>query len=166
MHACIPHLLADIRAAHRNREPGVDEVRPSMSIEEVLEEVERWATGPEPEHTFGYYCGLEVGDFPQPEQLSHQDLERVCDSFRELLFSWNADISLPDALPLPLRYQFMVKTLDERFTLVKAGFITFDYCSGYAPDCPFKEYCSCLEFWNSSKSSFNRDTTQRKNALN
>lgn len=24
----------------------------------------------------------------------------------------------------------------------------FDYCSGYAPDCVFGKYCSCLDYWN------------------
>lgn len=106
-----------------------------------------------------------VDRFPPAEQLSNHDLERVCDAFRGLLFSWNADISLPDALPLPLRYQFMVKTPDERFTVVNAGFIMFDYCSGNVPDCPYKQYCPRLEFWDSSKASFKPDQPQRKDAL-
>lgn len=146
MHPYIPHLLADIRAAHRNRQPDSDEVRPSMSIEEVLEEAERWAIGPEPQHTFGYYCGLEARDFPPPEQLSRQDLEWVCNGFREMLLSWGADVSLPETLPLSLEYQFTVGTQNERFELVSYGRITFDVCTGYAPDCALKEYCPCLEF--------------------
>jgi len=87
---------------------------------------------------------LKSEDFPPAEQLSNQDLRRVCKAFRELLFTWNADISLPEALPLPLKYRFMVNTLDEGFIVVNSGFFTFDYCSGYAPECPFKEYCRCL----------------------
>jgi hypothetical protein len=121
----------------------------SATIWEELDKIERWATGPEPEHTFGYYCGLKVEDFPPAEQLSNHDLKRVCNAFRELLFLWNADISLPDALPLRLKYQFMVNTLNEGFTVVNSGSITFDYCSGYAPECPFKEYCPCLQSWKS-----------------
>jgi hypothetical protein len=44
------------------------------SIEQELEEMERWVAGPEPEHTFGYYCGLKSADFPPPAQLSKQPL--------------------------------------------------------------------------------------------
>jgi hypothetical protein len=149
MHPYIPHLLADIKAAHR-REDEYGGFAPPASIEEELEEIERWVAGPEPEHTFGYYCGLKSADFPPAEQLSNQDLRCVCKAFQELLFTWNADISLPEALPLPLKYRFMVNTLDEGFTVVNSGFMTFDYCSGYAPECPFKEYCPCLEIWNKS----------------
>jgi hypothetical protein len=26
--------------------------------------------------------------------------------------------------------------------------MSFDFCTGYAPDCVFKEYCPCREFWD------------------
>ena len=26
--------------------------------------------------------------------------------------------------------------------------MSFYFCSGYAPDCVFKEFCNCLEYWN------------------
>ncbi len=32
--------------------------------------------------------------------------------------------------------------------IVNSGSMSFDFCSGYAPDCEFKEYCPCLEIWN------------------
>jgi hypothetical protein len=32
--------------------------------------------------------------------------------------------------------------------IVNSGDMTFDFCTGYAPDCIFKEYCPCLEIWN------------------
>jgi hypothetical protein len=152
MHPYIPHLLADIKAVYRNKDYVVEEQAPT-SIEEELEEVERWVTEGEPEHSFGYYCGLNAKNFPPAEQLSDEDLTKVCDAFRQMLYSWHTDIALPDALPLPLRYQFMVGTLDEKFAVVNTGFITFDYCTGYAPDCPFKEFCPCLEFWNNKSGS-------------
>lgn len=43
----------------------------------------------------------------------------------------------------------LVKTLDEKTAIVNSGFMNIDYCSGYAPNCIFKEFCSCLEYWNS-----------------
>jgi len=32
--------------------------------------------------------------------------------------------------------------------IANSGMMSFDFCSGYAPDCIFKEYCPCQEFWN------------------
>lgn len=26
----------------------------------------------------------------------------------------------------------------------------FDFCTGYSPDCVFKEHCPCLKIWNES----------------
>jgi hypothetical protein len=149
MHPYLPHLIADIRAAHRSKTIHLTETPPA-SIEEELEEIEQWVTREVPEHTFGYYCGLETWQFPPAEQLSKKDIIQVCDAFREMLFSWNAGISLPDALPLPLQYQFTVNTLDEDFTVVNTGEIVFDFCSGDAPECPFREYCPCLKLCNDS----------------
>jgi hypothetical protein len=40
MHPCIPHLLADINAAHRTEHGEIEEKSPT-SIEEELEEIER-----------------------------------------------------------------------------------------------------------------------------
>jgi hypothetical protein len=146
MHPYIPHLLSDIREAQRRNVLHVEEEAPP-TIDEHLEAVERWIAGEEPEHTFGYYCGLERINFPHAEQLSDHDLIQVCHALQDLLSSWHAGIDLPEALPLPMKYQFMVGTLDEGFTVMNSGQVTFDYCSGYAPECSFKEYCPCLEFW-------------------
>lgn len=148
MHPYIPHLLADITAAHRDEDEIAEAASNPTSMEEYFAAVDRWMEGIEPPHTFGYYCGLESGNFPPPAQLSDKDMKQVCMAFESLLFSWDADIDLPDILPISLRYQFMIKTLTERFSLVNMGSPTFSYCNYYAPDCIFKEYCTCLEFWD------------------
>lgn len=148
MHPYLPHLLSDISAACRmDTAPAFDR---AQSIEEHLEEVEQWLAGEEPPHTFGYYCGLDAANFPPPEQLSLQDMKKVCKAFREMMFSWNLDIDLPEKLPLPIAYKMMVDTLNTKTTIVSIGTIGFDFCTGYAPDCIFKEYCPCLEIWNES----------------
>lgn len=148
MHPYIPYLIADIEAAHRVEIPyKSSEV---SDIENHLEEVERWIAGDVPHHTLGYYCGIKTIDFPPSEQLSKQGIKLVCAAFKKLLFSWNVEIHLPDELPLDLRYRFMIKTLDEKFFPMSSGFIHFDFCTGYAPDCVLKEYCPCLEIWNNT----------------
>jgi hypothetical protein len=146
MHPYLPHLLSDIKAAHRTILPE-NSIR-EISFEEEMEEIEKW-TEAEPAHTFGYYCGLEPVNFPPSKQLCKKDMACVCKAFRQMMFSWNLTISFPKKFPIPLQYLFLVKTLDEKTAIVNSGFMNIDYCSGYAPDCVFKEFCSCLEYWNS-----------------
>jgi hypothetical protein len=113
-----------------------------------LEEVDRWIEGEEPAHTFGYYCGLEPINFPPPEQLADAEMKQVITAFGQMMFSWNLSIDLPEALPLPIAYKMTVDTLDTKTSIVNSGMMGFDFCTGYAPDCVFKEYCPCREFWD------------------
>jgi hypothetical protein len=145
MHPYIPYLLNDIAAAHRTGPPEPDYPK---TIEEELEEIERWVEGEESPHTFSYYCGLETVNFPPPEQLTHEEIKQVLTAFGHMMFSWNLDIDLPEALPLPIAYKMTVDTLNSKTAIVNSGMMSFDFCTGYAPDCVFKEYCPCREFWD------------------
>lgn len=160
MHPYIPHLLADIITAHRNEDEIAEAASNPQSMEEYFAAVDRWMAGEEPPHTFGYYCGLESCNFPPPGQLTGKDMKQVCKAFVSLLFSWDADIDLPDKLPVSLRYQFMINTLNEKFSLVNMGSPTFSYCQYYAPDCVFKEYCTCLEFWDDLDDDMSTDLSE------
>ncbi|MES2773353.1 MAG: hypothetical protein V4722_04170 [Bacteroidota bacterium] len=146
MHPYLPHLLGDIAAAERSEQPD-NPVHPK-SFEEEMEEVENWVAGEEAPHTFGYWCGLKAEDFVPAEQLTDKEMRQLCKAMEHLMFTWNLDISLPEKLPTHLRYRFIVNTLNEKTFIPASGFMGFDYCSGYAPDCVFKEYCACLEYWN------------------
>jgi len=148
MHPYIPHLLADIAAAHRLQTEILPAVSSRQAFEEEMEEIERWIAGEEAPHTFGYWCGLEASGFPPPEQLSNQDMLTVCKAFDYMLYSWNLSIDLPEKLPDYLQYRFRVNTLNEKTAIVNSGMMHFDYCTGYAPDCVFKAYCPYLEIWN------------------
>ena len=76
------------------------------------------------------------------------------------MFSWNLDADFPKTLPPALYYNFLINTLNEKTTIPNSGFMTFDYCSGYAPDCVFKEYCPCLKFWNEEEPGISTNTNQ------
>ncbi len=146
MHPYIPHLLADIAVAHRTEMPAAS--MPPMSFEEEMEEIEKWVAGEEPDHTFGYYCGLNAVDFPPAEQFTEGEMKLVLKAFNRMMFSWNLDISLPDTLPVALAYKMTIDTLNSKTHIVNSGMMGFDFCTGYAPECIFKEYCPCLEIWN------------------
>jgi hypothetical protein len=55
---------------------------------------------------------------------------------------------LPKKLPMPIAYRMMIGTLDTKTQIVDEGNLGFNFCTGDAPDCIFKEFCPCLEFWN------------------
>lgn len=147
MHPYLPHLLHDIAAAHRIEQPG--EIPLAKSFEEEMEDIERWVEGEKDEHTFGYYCGLQTENFPPPEQLTLEEIEMVNTVFRRMMFTWNHDADFPKALPPETTYSMLINTLNERTFIPQDGFVGFDYCTGYAPDCVFKKYCPCLKSWNS-----------------
>ncbi|MEO6720816.1 MAG: hypothetical protein ABIN67_10625, partial [Ferruginibacter sp.] len=142
----LAHLLADIIAAHRTEIPLEDERAPSF--EEHITEVENWLEGKEPVHSFGYYCGLDAINFPPPEQLNDDEIKEVLKAFTQMMFTWNLDIHLPEELPLAIAYTMTVDTLNSKTDVVNSGTMGFDFCTGYAPDCVFKEYCPCLKIWN------------------
>lgn len=146
MHPYIPHLLDDIAKAHRT---DIPEPAPPQTFEQHIEEVERYLEGIEPDHNFGYYCGLLPENFTPPEQLSIKDVKLVNKAFDDMMFSWNMSMDLPKKMRAKLAYTFIVDCLNEKVDIVTSGFITIDFCTGYAPDCKLKEYCHCLEFWNS-----------------
>lgn len=148
MHPYIPHLLEDIANAHRTEIP---EPEPPKSFEEEMEAIERWCEGDdeEPAHNFSYYCSLLPENFPPASQLSNEEILLVNEAFRKMMFSWNMEIGLPETMPAAIQYTYIVDTLNEKVTIVNSGFMSFDFCTGYAPDCKLKEYCSCLEIWNS-----------------
>ncbi len=148
MHPYLTHLLADIKAAHREEIPY--EPSPPVSFEEEMEEIENWLEGDEALHSFGYYCGLESVNFPPAEQLTDAEMQTVLTAFKQLMFTWNQGIDLPGNLPVAIAYKMTVDTLDAKTSIVNSGFMSFDFCSGYAPDCVFKEYCPCLEIWNTT----------------
>ncbi len=146
MHPYLPHLLSDIAAACREEIPE-KEVRP-QTIEEHFEEIERWVEGEEPEHTFGYYCGMNAENFPPAVQLTYDEMIIIRKAFEQMMFTWNHGISLPETLPVAFAYKMMVDSLNMKTNIVNSGCMSFDFCSGYAPDCVFKKYCPCLEIWN------------------
>lgn len=150
MHPYLPHLLADIESAHRIKTSEVPEPL-EISFEEHMEQVERYASGPEPDYTFSFYCGLKAEQFPPPEQLTGDDMKLVCEAFRTMMLTWNLDAAFPERLPIERAYSLLVGTLNENTMIVDMGCIYFDYCTGYAPDCVLKEYCRCLEYWESDK---------------
>ena len=148
MHPYIPHLLADIAAAHRTAFP---EEETEQTIEAHFEAIDRWVSSEEPEHTFGYYCGLKSENFPPADQLSDEEMKIIRKAFENMMYTWNHGMDLPESLPAAFAYKMIVDSLNMKTNIVGSGSMSFDFCTGYAPDCIFKEYCPCLKIWNEEK---------------
>jgi hypothetical protein len=88
MHPYLPHLLQDIRKAHRNiPSPGATEAPGTDEHDGHLREIDHWISG-DAEHTLGYYCGLRPEDFPPGLQFAEGEIQRVCQAFEKMLVSW------------------------------------------------------------------------------
>lgn len=153
MHPYLHHLLQDIAAAHRTEAPPY---QPPHSFEEEMEDIERWCAGQDASYTFGEHCGLKAEDFPPPSQLTPNEMQLVCKAFRKMMFTYNLDDSFPPTLPPAFDYELLVDTLNEKTFIPLSGFASFNYCSGYAPDCKFKEYCPCWDVWMEQQDKGNR----------
>lgn len=147
MHPYIKHLLHDITNAKRCEEDSCN-FPPPKSFEEEMLEIEKYISG-DAEHSLSYYTGLKKEDFPPSEQLSEKDIKITLKAFDEMLETWNATIDYPEKMPCTDRYDFLrSNVLEEGFTPIKHGFIHFDFCTGYAPDCAWGKYCHCRDVWN------------------
>ena len=147
MHPYLKHILEDIANAHCTDLPIESAYK--KSFEEETDDIEKWVKGDLNEHTFGYYCGLQPEQFLPVEQLATEEIKLVNEAFKRMMFTYNHDITLPEHLPGKTVYSMLVNTLNEKTFIPKDGFVSFDNCSGYPPDCIFKEHCSCLNIWNS-----------------
>lgn len=148
MHPYIPYLLSDIAGAHRTEIP---EGTSHETMEQYFEEINKWVSGDEPQHSFGYYCGLKTEDFPPSEQLSDEEMILIREAFEKMMFTWNHGIDLPEKLPVAFAYRMIVDALNMKSSIVNNGQMIFDFCSGYAPGCGFKEFCPCLEHWKNTE---------------
>lgn len=143
MEAYITHLLSDILEAKRPEQPSLTYVYPEM-IEDYAEEVDRWPES-DPVYTFGYYCGLSPEQFPPAHLLSSLQMEKLCDAFSRMMFTWNLDTDIPDDVPVSKRYELLVSTLNIK-TDINSSLTTFELCSDDPPSCPMGEYCTCKDF--------------------
>jgi hypothetical protein len=139
MHPYIPHLLEDIAAAHGTEQPPES---PANSLQNIIEELHRFD---EAQYTLGYYCGLDAGNFPPPEQLLKKDMKLVCIALKKMMLSWNLKCHLPKRLPPDRAYTLLITMLDEPIDPLLQGMIEFNFCSTDPSDCLLKEYCTCKD---------------------
>jgi hypothetical protein len=72
-------------------------------------------------------------------------------AFQEFLETWHIQYHFPEHVPTSISYPLMVSLLNKEAWYLPGGYICYDFCTGYAPECDLKEYCPCLRIWESEK---------------
>ena len=147
MERYIQQLVEDIQNAHRQLTK--EETEKVETFEQHIEEVERFLEGAEDliQQNFGYHCNLHKEQFPPPERLTSEQMNKVCEAFDQLLFTWNIHADFPDNLPIEMAYETLVSVLDRKFIIPISGFVGLEFCDYVPEECIFKEYCTCKELF-------------------
>lgn len=158
MESYIKYLLEDIAGAVREETAtaGAIENWSHDSFEEYIEDVERYLDC-NPSHPFSYFCGLGKEQFPPADQLNSLQMERICNAFERMLYSWNLDAELPDQLPVNRKYELMVSILDEKVEVIDQGITTIEFCNYDPPSCPFEGHCTCKDLYDTQDENYDID---------
>lgn len=144
MHPYIKHLLEDIQNAERQDE----DTRGYPSPKTFEEEMERYVSG-EGGRPISKLTGLKKESFPPSKQLTDEDMAMVLTAYDMMLFTWNTEVDWPEKMPIAARYNFLLKfVLNKKIVPMSAGTVHLDFCTGYAPNCNWGQFCSCKEFWD------------------
>lgn len=147
MHPYIKHLIEDIQNAEK-RESDYHNSPEPKTFEEEMEDIERYISG-EGELPLSQLTGINDADFPPAHKLSVDDMESVLTAYDKMLFTWNTAVDWPEEMPIVACYNFLLKfILDHEIGPVNFGMIHLDFCTGYAPDCAWDQFCKCKEFWD------------------
>jgi hypothetical protein len=139
-------LLQVIKNAHNpteyNNSNGIE-----PTFEEQMEAIEEYAEGKNIPPTLSQRSGLTEEQFPAVDKLNQEELKQVIDAFQEMMLTWNLTADLPENLPVDRAYPLLINLLKKEAWYLPGGFLHFDFCTGFAPDCELREYCACKEFW-------------------
>jgi len=141
MKTYVIQLLEDIRNAHHT---GVEE---KLSFDEEMEGIEDYATGRNIPPNLSERSGLKIEQFPPAEMLSEDQIKTIIDAFQAMLSSCHIAADFPAGLPVTRAYPLMINLLNEEAWFLPGGTLHYDFCDGYAPECPLEEYCPCKEIW-------------------
>ena len=146
MKTYLSQLLEDIQNAH-NTDKEISKKREEYSFEEEMEAIEDYATGRNIPPNLSERCGLMIEQFPPAEKLSEEEMETIIDAFHAMLTSWHIAADFPEGLPTHRAYPLLINLLNEEAWFLPGGTLHYDFCDGYAPECPLEEYCPCKEIW-------------------
>jgi len=147
----LTQLHADLRTAHRSEKNWDEYPKESQTIEEHFEEVEAFLNWEEEKHigpTFGEVCGIDKKAFPPISKLQSKEIETLSKAIKELLWTWNITLDLPDTLPKEQVYFFRVEVFDMQVMIVDSGMVGVSFCEDDFNLCVFDaNHCDCKKRW-------------------
>ena len=139
----IKQLLSDLKAAQR---PEIE--FEEQTFEQYIKEVEAFlAYEDDPSsQIFSEACGIQKMQFPPAEKLNIQEMEILCAEIKELMHTWNLDLSLPDTLPVERAYHYLTEVFDTKTMITDSGHVGLELCQYVVKGCVFGRHCMCKEF--------------------
>ncbi len=147
MEKYVSQLIEDILDAQRIEDEALEEEK-EFDIEDHFAEVERYISG-EGEEQLGDILGFKKIQFPPVERLNDEQMQSISEAFVQCLFSWNITAEIPENIPISLKYNLLVSTLEKKVFMQISGFIHLEFCHYDVETCPFGlEFCQCKDFEN------------------
>lgn len=144
MHHYLHHLHADIRAttAQLQAEPGP--IRPADPFEAQIADIEAYLHGPQ--YDFEYWTGISQDELPVAERLSDEQCEALVEDLIKLWAAMKVRISFPEHTTVRTQYNAIRISWKDACSVNIEG-VVWDFCGGWAPECPLGKECPCWEFW-------------------
>jgi len=142
MQKYINQLIEDLNKAEAN---PTEDIEFSNDYEEFVEQMKsiEEATYEPAEKVLG----ISYIELPPADRLNKQQIQKLMTAILNALSAKGTEVVFPgNAIPVELAYTQLREHFKEGFYATPGW--TIDFCSGYCPDCPFKNYCdSCDHKW-------------------
>ncbi len=128
---------------YSDEELEYQEEKADQDLETHFQEIERYLSGDE-DQKISEIVGLEKDQFPATEMLSDDQKSNLLTAMQEMLISYHIIYDFPENLPLDLKYDLMVDSLDNEVFVTSVGYNHLDFCGGDIDSCKLGgEYCVC-----------------------
>lgn len=147
MQKYINQLLLDINAASEPKDSSQKQVN-EQNVEAYFAEVERYIYDT-PTQSLGTQIGLKCEQFPSPNLLTDGQCLQLVAALKHTYFSHGIALAMPEEIPVKVKYQTLVDTLERNVFLEQFGICTIECChydfDGY---CGFGvKQCPCYQEW-------------------
>lgn len=145
MHTYLDQILEDLRAAQA-QPPEATKFFSHEAAGDPIQEVEAFLKSPQ--HDFAYWTGISQEALPPLEALPADRVQELVDELKALWRAHKVEPLFPPNTPAWGQYRALRACwTSEVGTNVTC---TFDFCTGYAPDCVLEDFCPCKETWEAA----------------
>lgn len=152
MHRYIQQLIEDFNNAEAGTPPEKNFDNSYEEFEKMMLEFEEGELVPAKNKV-----GVSYEELPPAGKMNDEQVQQLLEAMLNALSANGIEISFPgDKIPVKLAYTELREHFKEGFYLMPGWVI--DFCSGWCPDCAFKDYCRVKdEIWTKEESKKERD---------